>query len=142
MTLLCLNDLTFLIIRLVCMIQFNVRSFNTYFFTAKNALILILDVNRIYSLNKELNLQAKRENSERQQQPSVLHLRRWWIFHISLLYQWFYPFFMWYRVSTIIAKYSLHYLYWYSSNSLLHIFLLVAAQSDIFIKIIESMKTL
>ncbi|XP_067941583.1 transmembrane protein 26-like [Watersipora subatra] len=74
-TLLCLDDLSFLLLRLTCMSNFGVRSYNSYFFIGKNILVLLLDVNRIYSLFHEMRKEDKnrfnRTNTRR-----LTHIRR------------------------------------------------------------------
>jgi len=43
-TLLCLDDLSFLVIRVVCIFGYKVTSYSSYFFMGKNLLVLCLDV--------------------------------------------------------------------------------------------------
>ena len=58
-TLLCLDDLSFILLRIVCMAGFGVVSYNSYFFTAKNGLVLMLDCNRLYALYQEMKKEKK-----------------------------------------------------------------------------------
>lgn len=84
-TLLLLDDLPFLSLRLVCIIKYHVNSYSSLFFTAKNCLVLALDVNRLIAIhkeNKKLNLSnlaiSESEDSElAANMETPIHIRRW-----------------------------------------------------------------
>jgi len=50
-TLLFLDDAPFLTFRLVCIMKYNITGYSSYFFAAKN--VLVLDLNRIIALYRE-----------------------------------------------------------------------------------------
>ncbi|KAF6023140.1 hypothetical protein EB796_018562 [Bugula neritina] len=64
-TLLCLDDLSFLVIRVVCIFGYKVTSYSSYFFMGKNLLVLCLDVNRIIALHKENRKELENRPSSR-----------------------------------------------------------------------------
>ncbi|XP_067942956.1 transmembrane protein 26-like [Watersipora subatra] len=81
LTLLFLDDAPFLAFRLVCIIKYQITSYNSYFFAAKNMLVLALDVNRILALYKEMRKErAKNESSTElkdvDRRISITHIRR------------------------------------------------------------------
>lgn len=80
--LLFLDDAPFLAFRLVCIIKFELKGHNNYFFAAKNILVLALDVNRIIALYKEKRKMKRRhmmstELNSIPHRPSLSHIRRW-----------------------------------------------------------------
>ena len=80
-TLVCLDDLPFFILRIVCMAGFGVMGYNIYFFTFKNGLVLILDCNRLYALYKGMKKEEEISNSANAGSREVgsvrlIHLRR------------------------------------------------------------------
>ena len=82
MTILLLDDAPFLIFRLVCIISYKVESYNSYFFAAKNVLVLALDLNTILSLHNEneklrrIEKQSTELGSIGHSHGSLAHIRR------------------------------------------------------------------
>ena len=59
LVILSLQDAPFLAIRLIAIIAYHVRSFSTYFFTAKNFLVLVFQIYRIGSICLETDEQEE-----------------------------------------------------------------------------------
>lgn len=81
MTLLLLDDFPFLIMRLVCIIAYDLKNYSSYFFTAKNLLVLALDVNRILALYKQQR-KVKNSSAKPTEMEEVLADRRISLSHI------------------------------------------------------------
>lgn len=73
-TLLMLDDLSFLVLRLTFAIRYSIISYSSIFFIAKNVLVLIMDINRVISLHNESRKERKNPDSVTRRHLS--HVRR------------------------------------------------------------------
>ena len=67
-----MDDLSFLILRLVFAAKFQIVSYSSIFFIAKNALVLIMDINRVIALHNETRKQKRNPSAV----SKMSHIRR------------------------------------------------------------------